>query len=248
MAAVICKALSEICDGACDALGAVICLPCKACGFACTELSSFCKSPFCLYLAVALGLNLPPVVFAAKLIGTSFGGDSGCGSASSWLNVNALLCLINMAAALYICGKISHEPDIIASETVNAAPYIEASVFNSEAKTKTASSAPIQEATVVSPTKKTLGRSIMESTPTSDTRSKSFARVKDILCYDPIVAIYIIIGVFYLIWNTIGVGRSGGALGCGEGLANSVSNALMCNFLFITLGGMAFACSVCCLR
>lgn len=248
MAAVICRAFSEICDGACDALGTVICLPCRACGFACKEMSSFCKSPFCLYLATALGLNLPPVVFAAKLVVAGVSFDGGCGKAASWLNVNALLCLINMAAALYICGKIAHEPDIIATETVNAAPYIEASIFHQQAKTKT-SAQPIQEATVVAPTKKTLGRSILESTPThNDTRSKSFARTKDILCYDPVVAVYIIVGVFYIIWQTIGVGRSALALGCGSGLGGYVSNALMCNFLFITLGGMAFACSVCCLR
>jgi len=245
MAAVICRALGDICDGLCDALGSVICIPFKACGFACTELRSFCKSPFALYLAVALGLNLPSVVFAAKNLGGNHDGD--CASAASWLNVNAILCLINMVAALYISSKIMHEADPVVTETVDAAPYIEASVFNGEAKAKTAEL--IQEATVVAPSKKTLGRSILNTTDThNDTKAKSFARTKDILCEDPIVAVYILIGLFYMIWSTVGIGRSASAYGCGYGLAGHVNSAVMCNFLFISLGGMAFACSICCLR
>uniref|UniRef100_A0A7S0AZ66 Uncharacterized protein n=1 Tax=Minutocellus polymorphus TaxID=265543 RepID=A0A7S0AZ66_9STRA len=245
MAAVLCRGLGDICDGLCDALGTVICLPCKACGFACTEMRSFCKSPFALYLAVALGFNLPAVVFAAKNLGRNHEG--GCASAASWLNVNAILCFVNMAAALYITSKIVHESDPLVTETVDAAPYIEASVFHKEAKTKTAD--PMQEATVVAPNKNSLGRSILNTTDThNDTRAKSFARTKDVLMEDPIVAVYILIGLSYMIWSTIGIGRSASAYGCGYGLAGSVNSAVMCNFLFISLGGMAFACSICCLR
>ena len=65
---------------------------------------------------------------------------------------------------------------------------------------------------------------------------------------DKIVAVYILMGLFYLIWSTIGIGRSASAYGCENGLAGSVNSALMCNYLFISLGGMAFACSICCLR
>lgn len=190
-------------------------------------MRSFLRSPFALYLAVALGLNLPAVVFAAKNLGINHEG--GCASAASWLNVNAVLCFVNMAAALYITSKILHESDPVVAETVDAAPYIEASVFSKKAKTKTVE--PIQEATAVTPTK-----------------AKSFARTKDVLMEDPIVAVYIVIGLFYLIWSTIGIGRSASAYGCGYGLAGSVNSAVMCNYLFISLGGMAFACSICCLR
>ena len=152
-----------------------------------------------------------------------------------------------MAAALYITSKIMHEADPVVTETVDAAPYIEASVFNKEAQTKTAE--PIQEATVVAPTKKSLGRTILNTTDThNDTKAKSFARTKDILCEDPIVAVYILIGLFYMCWSTVGIGRSASAYGCGYGLAGHINSVVMCNFLFISLGGMAFACSICCLR
>jgi hypothetical protein len=209
-------------------------------------MRSFLRSPFALYLAVALGLNLPAVVFAAKNLGSNHEG--GCASAASWLNVNAILCFVNMAAALYITSKILHEPDPVVTETVDAAPYIEASVFSKKAKTKTAEPI-LQEATAVAPTKKSLGRTILNTTDThNDTKPKSFARTKDILMEDPIVAVYILIGLFYLIWSTIGIGRSASAYGCGYGLAGSVNSAMMCNYLFISLGGMAFACSICCLR
>merc|ERR1712194_25693 len=173
-------------------------------------------APFCLYLSVALGLNLPPVVFTGKALVARNGGE-GC---SNWLILNAILCLINMAAALYISAKISYN-----TEDENAAPFINASVMNHEATSKT----PEPE--------KTLRQTVLESTLT-ETRSRSTSRVKEILCYDPFVAVYIIIGLFYMVWQTVGIAR----VDCDE-----VLPSLVCGFLFISLGGMTFACSLCCL-
>lgn len=79
----------------------------------------------------------------------------------------------------------------------------------------------------------------------TDTRSKSLSRVRHTLCYDPWVAIYIIIGIFYMIWQTMGMGRLGN---CGEGdIDKYLSHSLICGFMFISCGGMAFGCSLCCL-
>eukprot|EP00579_Thalassiosira_antarctica_P007582 CAMPEP_0201900006 /NCGR_PEP_ID=MMETSP0902-20130614/51496_1 /ASSEMBLY_ACC=CAM_ASM_000551 /TAXON_ID=420261 /ORGANISM="Thalassiosira antarctica, Strain CCMP982" /LENGTH=136 /DNA_ID=CAMNT_0048433559 /DNA_START=182 /DNA_END=592 /DNA_ORIENTATION=+ len=135
-----------------------------------------------------------------------------------------------MVAALYISAKITYEP-----ETDNAAPFIKASVMDNEATAKT----PEQR-------EKTLVKKILESTQT-DTRSKSLSRVKDILCYDPIVALYIIVGIFYVVWQTMGLGRSSLTTDCGGGLDQYLFHSLICGFLFISLGGMTFACSLCCM-
>mmetsp|Transcript_30282 Transcript_30282/g.54835 ORF Transcript_30282/g.54835 Transcript_30282/m.54835 type:complete len:231 (-) Transcript_30282:173-865(-) len=229
MAAIICTSFSKILRGACEGLGTILTLPCKACGFATDQLTDICRSPFCLYLSVALGLNLPPIIFTGKAWSARY-GDEGCISASNWMNVNALLCLINMVAALYISAKITYEP-----ETDNAAPFIKASVMDNEATAKT----PEQR-------EKTLVKKILESTQT-DTRSKSLSRVKDILCYDPIVALYIIVGIFYVVWQTMGLGRSSLTTDCGGGLDQYLFHSLICGFLFISLGGMTFACSLCCM-
>lgn len=231
MAAVLCESLSKLLRGSCEALGTVLTLPCKACGFATEELTKVCRSPFCLYLSVALGLNLPPVVFTIKAWMSGANGGDGCASASNWLSINALLCLVNMMAALYISQKITYEP----MEDPNAAPFMEASVMDHEKN----AAAPQQKKTIVG--------AVMEKTLETNTRSKSVSRVKEILCYDPIVAIYIIIGMGYMVWQAMGVGRRLDASGCGGDWGEYVGDSLMCGFMFIFMGGTTFAISLCCL-
>lgn len=201
--------------------------------------TKICKSPFCLYLTVALGLNIPPIVYSGMTWGKGggYGGNEGCTSASNWLNLNALLCFVNIAVAIYLSAKITYEP-----EDNLAAPFVEASVHNHET-TKAAEEQP--------PTKDDRGsivKKMMEGTLDSNhTRSRSFDRVKDILCYDPVVALYIIVGIFYMVWQTMGVGRVNLAANCGGGLDEFVSKSLMCGFGFIWFGGMTFSISLCCL-
>jgi len=234
MAAVLCNGLGKLFSGTCDVLGSVITLPCKACGFACDGISQALKSPFCLYLTVALGLNIPPVIFA----GQALANNGGCNVALNWLAINAFLCVVNMAAAMYISGKVVHDPnddDDDAKKNNNVeAPYIEATV-GSKAK----------ELEQSRKTKFGLGSSIFENRVKSMSR---FGRVREVLCYDPIVAVYIVIGIFYIIWQSMGFGRMNEAANCGGGEEDLISRALMCGFLFISLGATAFGCSVCCLH
>ena len=95
------------------------------------------RSPFCLYLTVTLGLNIPPIIFA----GHAFAINNGCSLAIKWLLVNAVLCVVNMAAAIYISGKISYDPaDTEANETTNndaPPPDIEATAGENNNKPKT---------------------------------------------------------------------------------------------------------------
>lgn len=230
MAAVLCESISKILRGSCEAVGTILTLPCKACGIATESLTDLCRSPFCLYLTVALGLNIPPMIFTGKSVGVAYEGE-GCSSAANWMYVNGALCFVNIAAALYIAAKITHEP----KEDSNEAPFVEASVMNHETKQPPAEQK-----------KKSIFDKVMENTlDSSHTRAKSMSRVKDILCYDPVVAVYIIIGIFYMVWQTMGISRRLQASDCG--IEDYVSNSLMCGFMFIFFGGMTFSISLCCL-
>ena len=236
MAAVLCNGIGKLCSGTCEILGSVITLPCKACGVVCEGVSKALRSPFCLYLTVTLGLNIPPIIFAVEAFTIN---DDGCSLALNWLIVNAFLCVVNIAAAVYISGKIAYVP---ANETSNDAPPppttsdIEAAAVG-ESKTKTAPKQTIN--------KNTMWPTLFES----NNRAKSFSRVRDVLCHDPIVAIYIVIGIGYIVWQTMGVGRMNQAADCGGGgLEELISEALMFGFLFISLGAISFSCSVCCLH
>ena len=176
---------------------------------------------------MAIGLNLPPVIFTAKSSGGGYDYDEGCTSAAKWMYVNGALCIVHMMAALYMSNKISQEPG-----EVNDAPFVKASVMDHETGNG-------------QNPKKTLVNMVMKNS--MPTQSRSVARVKEILCYDPFVALYIIISIFFMAWQTVGVGRSSLAVDCGGGLDENLAYSLICGFLFIFLGGSTFACSLCCL-
>lgn len=234
MAAIICESLSKILRGTCEALGTVLTLPCKVCGLANGQLANLCRSPFCLYLCMAIGLNLPPIIFAGKSIAGKGYGSQECISASNWLYLNSLLCFINIAMAFYLSIKITYETSSEQNDNADAYVDMENNKVDTDAAQKPA-------------LKKAFTQKVLDNTFETDTRSKSVARVKDILCYDPIVAVYIIIGIFYMCWQTVGAGRTQYAYDCGRNLDEYLSDSLLCGFLFIMLGGMTFGCSVCCL-
>ena len=104
MAAILCESISKLLRGTCDAVGTILTIPCKACGLATDQITNVCRSPFCLYLTVALGLNIPPLIFTAR----SYDG-ADCTSSLNWMYLNAFLCCINIIAAIYIASKICRE-------------------------------------------------------------------------------------------------------------------------------------------
>ena len=237
MAAVLCNGISNLCNGSCEILGSNCTVPCKACGVVCEGVSKALRSPFCVYLSVTIGLNIPPVIFAVEAFAIH---DGGCNTALIWLVVNAILCAVNIAAAIYISSKIAYVPGN-ESNTVAPAPRPPASdveaATGAQNKNK---AAPKQEAAK----KNTMWPTLFES----NTRARSFSRVSDVLCHDPIVALYIVIGIGYIVWQTMGVARRNEAEDCGGGLDTLISDALMFGFLFISLGATSFGCSLCCLH
>jgi hypothetical protein len=236
MAAILCESIGKLLQGSCEALGTILTLPCKACGCATEQLTKLCKSPFSLFLFVATGLNLPPIIFTFMLLGSDQSSSEACTSGLHWLHLDGILCLINILAALYICLKITHESS---SDSSGGAPFILASV-NEKGNTSYGTSPTNKKAT-------SLVDQVMSKTMETDTRAKSIGRVKDILCYDPIVAIYILIAIFFMIWWSMGISRGLAASDCPDGLGHFLNVALMCGGSFIWLGGMIFACNLCCL-
>jgi len=78
------------------------------------------------------------------------------------------------------------------------------------------------------------------------TRSNSYARIRKVLCEDPGVAAYILVGIFYIAWTSMGVSRLRDD-DCGNyQISEHVRNSVLCNFLFLWLGGLAFCCSISC--
>eukprot|EP00568_Trieres_chinensis_P003601 CAMPEP_0183307140 /NCGR_PEP_ID=MMETSP0160_2-20130417/16442_1 /TAXON_ID=2839 ORGANISM="Odontella Sinensis, Strain Grunow 1884" /NCGR_SAMPLE_ID=MMETSP0160_2 /ASSEMBLY_ACC=CAM_ASM_000250 /LENGTH=174 /DNA_ID=CAMNT_0025470665 /DNA_START=65 /DNA_END=586 /DNA_ORIENTATION=- len=173
MAAVLCDFVSDLCKNSCNVVGKIVCLPCRACGLVTRELGDIFSSPFCAYLSVALGLNLPSIVFGIK---AAVSGDD-CQDVLQWMLVNAAFCAVNMAAAVYITNAIQKGR----GETVTVNKLEDGTYYEASAVT---------------------------TGPGGDTsRENSMKRIKQILCYDPIVACYIVVGVGYLIWQSVGMSR-----------------------------------------
>jgi hypothetical protein len=150
----------------------------------------------------------------------SAGGDGSCQSVRTWVLVNAALCAAHIVAAFYIIIKIQADKEL----SQGLLP----------------SSDPEKQSQHQQPDVGYYG--------TSETRSKSFSRMKQVLCEDPGVAIYLIVLFFYGIWTMVGIGRTLGDGDCGSDLQSYAQNALFFNFAFIAFGGGAFCCSLCCLH
>lgn len=100
MAAILCKAISDLFSGCGQTFGQILCLPCKACGIACSSVGDLLRTPFMPYLALTFCLNIPGVIYGLK------GFALDCPELSYWLIVNAFLCALHMVAGLYIVNRI----------------------------------------------------------------------------------------------------------------------------------------------
>eukprot|EP00557_Chaetoceros_sp_GSL56_P005074 CAMPEP_0176498502 /NCGR_PEP_ID=MMETSP0200_2-20121128/12359_1 /TAXON_ID=947934 /ORGANISM="Chaetoceros sp., Strain GSL56" /LENGTH=368 /DNA_ID=CAMNT_0017896721 /DNA_START=358 /DNA_END=1464 /DNA_ORIENTATION=- len=83
-----------------------------------------------------------------------------------------------------------------------------------------------------------------------------FQRAKDILCYDPTIAIYIIILFLFFVWLCLGFswrfsddlisGSGSDDVGCSENTASLMSTCIGLGFTFLSLGCIALCISLCC--
>jgi len=109
MAAVLCTGICKGCTGLCDSFSKICSGSCqciaKCCGAPCKLVGKVCKSgPFCIYVTVALALNLPQTIMALSSV-----GQMPCQS-TTWMLVNLAFCVANIAAAIYLAISIA-DPD-----------------------------------------------------------------------------------------------------------------------------------------
>ena len=88
--------------------------------------------------------------------------------------------------------------------------------------------------------------------------ANSWQRMKQVLCYDMVVAIYILGAIFWLVWQTVGISQVMQEVGDNEDmddhedLCDSIHSwstmSIVCGYIFATLVCITFACSFLCLR
>jgi hypothetical protein len=203
----------------CSAAGQVICVPCKVLNVGCGSLGEVLCSPFFPYLAVTFALNMPTVVYGLRATG------DWCPDISYWLVTNAVLAVVHMAASMYIVNKIRESTP--AGENALLTP----------AKTGTA----VEEGYVNS--------NFWTPKENEHGAENSFQRIKHVVCYDKVVAVYIVAFVIWVIWLSVGIGRrlSGDGGNCDDQV-HYMNVSIACGYMFMCMVGFAFACSLCCLR
>ena len=213
-----------ICDSIeklCSSVGQLLCLPCKACGIGCDALFDILKSPFFPYIGIAVGLNLPPAILGFRTI-ADLGGD--CSDAVQWLIVNGVFCLIHILAAFYIIHKIQVDRK---SQSLEFHTQDLAKADHLETANANQLQLPVHDAS----------------------NHSSWGRIKHVLCYDCGVALYIIIGVAWMCWMTVGISRY---VAVDHSTCSSIGGrfltSMICGYFFMSMGAFAFACSLCCLQ
>mmetsp|Transcript_7724 Transcript_7724/g.11103 ORF Transcript_7724/g.11103 Transcript_7724/m.11103 type:complete len:255 (-) Transcript_7724:316-1080(-) len=250
MAAVLCRGLGQLCAG----LGDVVCLPCKACGVGCEALWDTVKSPFFPYLAITVGLNLPPIFMGLRAI-PSIGG--GCDDGVQWLLVNMVLALVHIIAAFYLARKISEQDSYAATTTTStmstaannsSIPQASAVVYgDKDEKVESGTYYAANNNNVPPPTTTTTSVANQEYKGPHDT----MGRVRHLLCEDKWMALYILIGIGWFVWQAMGAQRFFDADDNADGACGSIraliSTSLVCGWLYVSLAGIAFVLSICCL-
>lgn len=87
-----------------------------------------------------------------------------------------------------------------------------------------------------------------DSSSGTNTQSSGMRKVSDILCYDPIVAIYILVLIGFFIWLGIGVSwRASGQMWCGDDAGiDLINTSFACGYSFFGTGFFALCFSICC--
>lgn len=259
MAAVICSSFGDLCRGC----GDVVCLPCKACGVGCSSICEVVSTPFFPYLLTTFGLNIPVLALGLQSIPDFMNG--GCGSESRWMIAAAGFAIVHMVASLYIIHRIREEknedfvhvnkPTSTTTTTVITPPpakMTQANVYGGE-KSDIPEAAVV--ATPVTTTTTTNNNNNLESGTVytkmyeSEDDSMSWSRIKHVLCYDKWVAVYIVVAVIWVLWQTVGVSTyfQHDSDACG-GVGGRMISSLFCGWFYMFLVGFAFLCGMCCMR
>jgi hypothetical protein len=195
------------------------------------------------FLAVAGGLNLPPLAFGI------LGYMTWCSYYSSWLVGNACLTALNMVAAVYSVYKIrriSHPPietaDSLCDEDIEKeSDYTDShNELSDEPQDAENSSPPVYQ------TRGCFSRLVRLRTVSSD-------RIRHLICYDGIIATYSILFLVWVFWISEGTQRTRHLdwakeeelEGCEPFHERYMETSLVCGFTyfsFVTLAALASLC------
>lgn len=219
MAAILCKTVGDLITQCCGAMR----IPCQACGKGCNELGKLMCTPFMPYLVVTFGLNTPAVVYGVRNL-----LNIDCSpSLFRWLVVNASYSVCHMVAAMYIV-KIIRAP----APTPAQAATVSATTGLKAAEEGTANNFYV----------------LSDQETSTPGGPNSFQRIKHVLCYDKGMAVYIVIFLSWIIWMGMGVSRRfSDDSGCDD-MLHSMNVAISLGYVWMSMVGMAFCCSLCCLR
>uniref|UniRef100_A0A7R9WQT9 Amino acid transporter transmembrane domain-containing protein n=1 Tax=Craspedostauros australis TaxID=1486917 RepID=A0A7R9WQT9_9STRA len=145
----------------------------------------------------------------------------GCSTLSKWLVINAIMCAVHIFASIHIVNQIREEGGV---------PLLPV-----ETGVGTADNAEATRA--VKTVDQTRGA------------NNSIQRIKHVLCYDKLVAVYIIAFVCWIMWLGVGFKRrvEYDGEGCDDDL-RFMDIAVACGNIYLMVVGLAFLCSLCCLR
>lgn len=254
MAAIVCQCIGKLCSECTRCLS----VPCHAiCG---TVGQALC-SPFFPYLALTCGLNLPPTIWAIQDAVRYY--PDKCRN-SWWLWINAIGTLANLLGAFYIASQIQMDETLPATTTTPVTPVVEAQAMAVESSNTTGKHKSVPQAQAYSyyrsieNTNGTFQSFTFMSTNISrdlDGSPNSFLRLGHVLCFDYGVAVYIVVAIFWMIWQSVGFSRLvfGGAHGANESADCQQVNqwavhSIILGFCYMMMVCVAFACSLCCLR
>lgn len=223
MALLLCQSVGKLCSNVCECLVS----PCQQC---CTGLCEAVSSPFLPYRAVTFALNLPAVFWAFYALNKDY---AGCDR--TWLFVNGVFCILHIFASGYIIHKIE--------ENQEAVVVAEAQVVEEGATTdyKGMDNKP----------QTAMPKVFERFMPSENGEAKSWQRLSQVLCYDAGVAVYIVIAVMWIVWQSMGFSQALFGEDPIEACAKIGSWQLyeiVLGFIYMMLVGCAFACSFICLR
>eukprot|EP00522_Entomoneis_paludosa_P011521 CAMPEP_0172455388 /NCGR_PEP_ID=MMETSP1065-20121228/12043_1 /TAXON_ID=265537 /ORGANISM="Amphiprora paludosa, Strain CCMP125" /LENGTH=282 /DNA_ID=CAMNT_0013207849 /DNA_START=29 /DNA_END=877 /DNA_ORIENTATION=+ len=281
MAAILCGGIGACCKGLGQCLSLPFQACSSVCGETCTFVKKSLTSPFTPYLLTTFALNLPPTIWGARAFLTSLAENQRC-QGDSWLWVNSGLALVHILAAFYIVFRIQEQkPDVPlvqatvdgqeedtakASAAETGTSYQKMSKGEEESNTKKSGSLTDQliasVATTVFPVTKT---ATATPSPEPGTRgayygdvyeegeANSVQRLKQLFCYDAVMAVYILAAIFWCVWQSVGISQAlvsddGQASDLCDSVENWSSLSIMCGFLYAMLVFVAFCCSFMCLK
>lgn len=229
MAAVLCNAVGDLFNIA----GKVLCLPCRAVNVSCNSAKKVICTPFFPYIALTFGLNIPSIIYGVRAV------FSWCSAVSSWLLMMGLLSLCHILGSSYIVYKI-REPltTPVSTTAINAA-------LSGDKEQSTTTKPDTSQGKIEAGTYYTADQQQQQD---NIGPANSYRRIRHVICYDKVVAVYIVIHILWVVLLSHGFQRQIELKSsyCDRAYHDFTQTSLSLGFTYFSLVGFAFLLSLCC--